>query len=270
MYYVSNDTRLMNDPNFIKMNLAFVPKKPQSLLTHRDPPRSHMGELTKAFAAINTSKIEIRTKPPLKRSYSVTPTGTSQGLKHPNGMRSRMHKSNWHSTNDLSSRGPNDFLPAPRVCDDYVSRRSTRTELLPSTRLPHEVIVAAKKIQSEVLATTHYIKPDIEQKAIQYTHHDLLSQQDYVKQVYRKLTASDDGVLQKSAYFQNSISPKLNSSSQTTNSALQKQAFSASQKPFNVQNSVLQKSYIQPEGSKQSVTLKLISVQSAEEVSETE
>ena len=252
MYYVSNDTRLMNDPNFIKMNLAFVPKKPQSLLTHRDPPRSHMGELTKAFAAINTSKIEIRTKPPLKRSYSVTPTGTSQGLKYPNGMRPRMHKSNWHSTNDLSSRGPNDFL------------------LLPSPRLPHEVIVAAKKIQSEVLATTHYIKPDIEQKAIQYTHHSLLSQQNYAEQVYRKLTASDDGVLQKSAYFQNSISPKLNSSSQTTDSALQKQAFSASQKPVNVQNSVLQKSYIQPEGSKQSVTLKLISVQSAEEVSETE
>jgi len=251
----------MNDPNFIKMNLAFVPKKPQSLLTHRDPPRSHIGELTKAFAAINTSKIEIKTKPPLKRSCSVTPTGTSQGLKYRNGMRPRMHKSNWHSTNDLSSRGPNDFLPAPR---------STRTELLPSSRLPHEVIVAAKKIQSEVLATTHYIKPDIEQKAIQYTHHDLLSQQNYAEQVYRKLTASDDGVLQKSAYFQNSISPKLNSSSQTTNSALQKQAFSASQKPVNVQNSVLQKSYIQPEGSKQSVTLKLISVQSAEEVSETE
>lgn len=249
------------------MNLAYSPKKQQTMLTPRESSmaRNHLGELTKAFAAINTSKIEIKTKPPLKRSYSVTPTGTSQGLAYPNGGRPKLHKSHWHSTNDLSMRRQNDLTPPPRfTSNDYVSRRAIQNDLLPSPRLRNEVIAAAKKIQSEVLATTHYIKPDIEQKAAQYTQAELLKQ-NYAEHVYKKLTASEENMLQKSAYFQNSITTKLNSSSQTMNSMLQKQAYSASQQP--VQNSVMQKSYIQQEV-KQSVTLKLISVQSAEEVSE--
>lgn len=263
----SNLTSLMSDPNYIKMNLAYVPKKQHTMqqqslvMTSREATataRNHIGELTKAFAAINTSKIEIRTKPPIKRSYSVTPTSSSQGLKYPNGMRpspnGRLQKHNWHSTNDLTFRGSNDILPSPKITSD--TRFTIQNDILPSSRLPNEVIAAAKKIQSEVLASTHFIKPDIEQKTIQYSQNELV-RRNYAEQVYRKLTASEDGVLQKSAYFHNSVSSKLGSGS---NSALQKQAFTSSQQQG-------QKSNLQSEA-KQSVTLKLISVQSAEDVTD--
>lgn len=247
------------------MNLAYVPKKQHTMkqqslvMTSREATttaRNHIGELTKAFAAINTSKIEIKTKPPIKRSYSVTPTSSSQGLKYPNGMRpspnGRLQKHNWHSTNDLTARGPTELLPSPKITND--PRFTIQNDMLTPSRLPNEVIAAAKKIQSEVLASTHYIKPDIEQKTIQYSQNELFRRNN-AEQVYRKLTASEDGVLQKSAYFHNSVSSKINSGS---NNVLQKQAFNASQQPVyksNVQQDV-----------KQSVTLKLISVQSADEV----
>lgn len=61
-----------DDLMFIKMNVGFLPKRgspPEEVVSHKK-----MGSPLANIAAISSTKMEIKAKPRLRRSWSVTPT----------------------------------------------------------------------------------------------------------------------------------------------------------------------------------------------------